>query len=240
MPIEMSDHLISRTIAQLRQKDVLKTSRMTVDDTVMGLPNSPHALCILPLFAYGSDCYSEEWSSYSREIKSKETRELFRTHHGKTYYIGTYQAVEGLALSDIRLEDVDTKLLKTFDRTAKGVDLEAGLTRLTTPAVSSKNSVAQTVPQMYQLGILRVAVVGLQYVGFNQRLNEELHPRDPPSGEASADVDSDSETSLSLVPRGLKQRKRRLLLDSSSDEEPPHKEAKVSKEVSSSEPRHLF
>ncbi|KAH9915490.1 uncharacterized protein B0H18DRAFT_95898 [Fomitopsis serialis] len=78
---------------------------------------------------------------------------------------------------------------------------------------------------MYQMGILRAEVIGLQCIGFNHRLNEELHSSKSPSDDASLKSDTDG-TPLSSL---LKRRKRPVaVVESSDDSQPPKKEAKIS------------
>ncbi|KAH9911298.1 uncharacterized protein B0H18DRAFT_1218373 [Fomitopsis serialis] len=106
-PVEIpaSQH-VSEILSGLRRRGVLTGFEMTLSDNLLWLPNSNHAIT--------------KWWRYTRCIKSKETREIFHTSHGKLYYVGTYQRVE-LGLDNIQLEAIDIKLFQV-SKAALGID----------------------------------------------------------------------------------------------------------------------
>jgi len=118
-------------------------------------------------------------------------------------------------VNGIRLQDIDIEDFQRLDKSVPNLDLGEVLAEETAQKAPLSNAVAKSIPEMYETGILRAEVTGLQCIGFNHRLNEELHP---------------SKSHSNAMPRSsrLRQRKRPIAVAESSDEEPPKKEAKIS------------
>ncbi|KAH9915898.1 uncharacterized protein B0H18DRAFT_79890 [Fomitopsis serialis] len=182
----------SRRVSDCFHEGISQFPRLTVNDACMWLPDSQHALRVVPGFGYDSRPRCRKWTPYvprSATYIPKGTFELFHTHDDDLYYVGTYKTVEGPR--DIHLKVIDTRLLAQLDGTVVVDDLEEALTWQTAPKAPPTNAVARTIPEMYEMGILRVQVIGLQCVGFNHRLHEELHPKRMPSDDTSRKSDTD-------------------------------------------------
>ena len=54
--------------------------------------------------------------------------------------------------------------------------LAASLAQETAQGTPEKNAVAVTLPEMYSKGLLTVRLLGLQRIGFNEKVNAEMYP----------------------------------------------------------------
>jgi len=186
-------------------------------------PNSQHALLVHPVYKYDSSARTVnlKWSRCKPTALIRGTFELIHEYQDKCYYVGTYRALEGP--KEIYYRDVS---VRSFVR--RGTDsLDTAMAHQTALFAPERNAVAITLPEMYRNGILKIQLVGLQCIGFNRRLDAELHRKSSPPDEALSDS--------ILGADGPIQKRKRASRSSGSDsegstetEEPVCKEAKIS------------
>ncbi|EPS96622.1 hypothetical protein FOMPIDRAFT_99349, partial [Fomitopsis schrenkii] len=171
-PITIPTPELQKRITSLTLRKVIYY-RIHESNSVMWFPSSCHGLLVCPQSSYYSGGRGEKWGDYPHWLLSlldnKNGVEVFHKHLGQDYYMGTYKVVQGPI--DIRLPD-----LASVRFVGKDLEfLESQLAKATAGATPEKSPVALTLPEMYTKGILAVQLLGLQRIGFNEKVDEEVH-----------------------------------------------------------------
>ncbi|KAH9915893.1 uncharacterized protein B0H18DRAFT_1124573 [Fomitopsis serialis] len=218
VPIELPLAERWKRIEELRKKQIVKHRDLTSSGCLMWLPDSQHALLVFPIYRYRSTArMGAKWSRCETTGFAKGTYELFHDYQKKCYYVGTYQALEGPG--DICVTEI---CVTSFVRSV--ANLHKAVAEQTEISAPDNNAVAITLPEMYRMGILKTQLC----IGFNHRLDAELHRKGPPFDEALPDSVLETD--------GPIQKRKRPSQSSGSDsegsteetEEPACKEAKIS------------
>ncbi|KAH9915897.1 uncharacterized protein B0H18DRAFT_1039627 [Fomitopsis serialis] len=222
VPVSLKTLSDQSRLEELYLSDVLNTEDVMIFEgqTIVWLPGSCHALQVGPMYQYDNRARVDNKWSVGPRIRSMGTVEFFHSYMSEIYYVGTYRAVEGP--QDVRLTDIgDTSFVRS------PADGFATLLAVKTASlVPERNHVAMTLPEMYRKGVMRLQVTGLQCVGFNHRLDAELHRKSLPPDEALPDNVPEASGSTS------KRKRTSLSPNDDSDlgqgtDEPARKEARV-------------
>ncbi|KAH9833492.1 uncharacterized protein C8Q71DRAFT_773718, partial [Rhodofomes roseus] len=187
VPMQATRKILENWLAELRREGVLKQELDLIGgEDLMWFPNSHHAMQVVQMHEYDPiDCICN-WSERCPEKGSSERPyEVFRAEENQISYVGTYRVVEDLR--EIRLGDIMWKMFPGKTESA----VAATLAQQTACDAPQTNAVAETLPELYSKGIMQVEVIGYQCVGFNRRLDEELHKKAPPPAETSPECKSD-------------------------------------------------